>query len=261
MENKEEKAVTEIQIIKARQEAEFALTPIGQQIKQFEVQQRMAQMYAQSTIIPDTYRGNLGNCVIALDMAQRMGANPLMVMQNLYIVHGNPSFSSKFLVASVNASGRYTSLAYDWKGKPNTPEWGCRCYAYEKDDTKKENRLDGTWVDMKMADGEGWTKKTGSKWLTMPQQMLMYRAAAFWQRAYCPEISMGFISTEEANDIEDVEYTEVHDRDTIIREKANQEVIDTEQETFDAVDPATGEMKFDQTQFNSPAQKQEGPDY
>ena len=242
MESTQNTQAAEIQVIKARHEAEFALTAVGQQVKQFEVQQRMAQMYAQSTIIPDTYRGNIGNCVIALDMAQRMGANPLMVMQNLYIVHGNPSFSSKFLVASVNASGRYTSLAYEWKGKPGTPEWGCRCYAYEREDAKKERRLEGTWVDMKMADGEGWSKKPGSKWLTMPQQMLMYRAAAFWQRAYCPEISMGFISTEEANDIEDAEYTEVTDRDAIISEKANGKVLGEEPFGYETVDEATGEI-------------------
>ena len=53
---------------------------------------------------------------------------------------------------------------------------------------------------MEMADKEGWTKKSGSKWLTMPDQMLIYRAAAFWSRAYAPEISMGFHTKEEAED-------------------------------------------------------------
>jgi hypothetical protein len=53
---------------------------------------------------------------------------------------------------------------------------------------------------MDMANKEGWTKKSGSKWLTMPDQMLIYRAAAFWQRAYAPEISMGFLTKEEIED-------------------------------------------------------------
>jgi hypothetical protein len=35
----------------------------------------------------------------------------------------------------------------------------------------------------------------------MPNQMLRYRAAAFWQRVYCPEISMGLLTAEEADDI------------------------------------------------------------
>ena len=54
-----------------------------------------------------------------------------------------------------------------------------------------------------MAKKEGWFNKSGSKWQTMPEQMLRYRAAAFWQRVYCPEISMGFMTTEEAEDIDD----------------------------------------------------------
>ena len=53
---------------------------------------------------------------------------------------------------------------------------------------------------MEMAEKEGWTKKAGSKWLTMPDQMLIYRAAALWSRAYAPEISMGFLTKEEAED-------------------------------------------------------------
>lgn len=259
----------EMQVIKARQEAEFSLTPIGQQLKQFEMQQRMAQMYSTSTIVPDTYKGNLGNCVIALDMAHRMGANPLMVMQNLYIVHGTPSFSSKFLIASVNASGRYTSLRYEWKGTPGKPDWGCRCYAYEKDDVKKENRLDGIWVDMKMADAEGWTKKNGSKWQSIPQQMLIYRAAAFWQRAYCPEISMGFISSEEAQEIEDVDYEEipntVEKRNEAIEAKGNSKVINPDSVSYEGVDPNTGEVKSETTatkaEAAAPPVTEEGPGY
>lgn len=185
-------------------EQQFAMSEVGQQLKLFEVQQRMAKMYSTSTIVPETYRGNLGNCVIALDMAQRMCANPLMVMQNLYIVHGTPAFSSKFLVSCINASRRFMSLRYEFVGEQGTDDWGCKVVSYEKTDTKMEHPLEGALITIKMAKDEGWYNKAGSKWKTMPEQMLRYRAAAFWQRAYCPEISMGFISKEEADDIIDV---------------------------------------------------------
>lgn len=214
----QETALTETEqraiVLERRAAAEFALTPIGQQIKQFEINQRIGQMYNASTIVPKAYQGQQGlsNCIIAVDMAGRMGANPLMVMQNLAVVNGNPSFSAKFLIACVNASGRYTTLAYEWKGKEGTDEWGCRAYAYEKTDTAKANRLEGAWIDIAMAKKEGWSTKNGSKWQTMPQQMLIYRAAAFWQRAYCPEISMGLLTQEEAADIQDAEYEDVTER-------------------------------------------------
>lgn len=155
----ENNQVTELQIIQAKQAAEFAMTPVGQTVKQFEVMQRMANMYTTSTIVPDTYKGNVGNCVIALDMAMRMGCNPLMCMQNLYIVHGNPAFSSKFLIATINASGRFSPLRYEFKGEEGTPEYGCRCIAYESSDKDHKEPLHGDWITMGMAEKEGWTKK------------------------------------------------------------------------------------------------------
>jgi hypothetical protein len=183
-----------------QEQQQLLLNPSYQMIKQFELQQRMAQMYVQSTIVPDTYRGNIGNCAIAIDMAQRMGANPIMVMQNLYIVHGNPAWSSKFLIACINTSGRFTPLRYQFYGKRGTDQYGCRAYAYEKGDKEHKEALCGIWVTIEMAKKEGWTTKNGSKWNTMPDQMLVYRAAAFWARAYAPEISMGFLTKEEIED-------------------------------------------------------------
>ena len=212
----------EIQVIQARSAAQFALTSVGQQVKQFEVQQRMGQMYVQSTIVPDTYKGNIGNCVIAIDMAMRMNANPLMIMQNLYIVHGNPAFSSKFLIATINASGRYSPLRYEFRGTEGSDGYGCRCYAYEASDKEHREPLYGDWVSMEMAKKEGWYDKSGSKWKTMPSQMLRYRAAAFWQRVYCPEISMGLMTAEEA---EDVDNQITADCSQVIRDNANRQTI------------------------------------
>lgn len=185
----------------------LSLTPVEQEMKAFELIQLKAKTYASSTIVPTNYQGNgnLGNVVIALDMANRLNCNPLMVMQNLYIVHGNPAWSSKFLIATINSCGRFTPLRYEYKAvyddKKNVIDTKCRAYAYEKGDVEHKEALYGAWVSMDMAKKEGWATKAGSKWNTMPQQMLGYRAAAFWQRLYAPEISMGLMTAEEAEDI------------------------------------------------------------
>jgi hypothetical protein len=163
----------------------------------FELLQRVAKAFASSTLVPQQYQGNVPNCMIALNLARRLGADELMVMQNLYIVHGNPGWSSKFLIASVNTCGRYESLRYEWRGQPNADDFGCRAWTVER---STGTRLDGVWIDWKMVKAEGWNKKSGSKWLTMPDQMFVYRAAAFWQRAYAPEISMGLSTAEELAD-------------------------------------------------------------
>lgn len=166
----------------------------------FELMQRIAKAFSQADMVPKQYQGSIPNCMIALDMAQRIGANPLQVMQNLYIVHGTPGWSAKFLIATVNTCGRYSSLRYEWKGEPNTPEFGCRAWAVEN---KTGERLDGIWVTWAMVNAEGWASKNGSKWKTMPDQMFIYRAASFWQRAYAPDLGMGLQTAEEVHDIYD----------------------------------------------------------
>ena len=170
-------------------------------LQSFELIQRISKAFASSDLVPKQYQGNLPNCMIAMDMAQRIGANPLMVMQNLYVVHGTPSWSSKFLVATINACGRYNSMRYEWRGEPGTDDHGCRAWTIEK---STGERLDGIWVTWKMVRAEGWSSKNGSKWNTMPDQMFIYRAAAFWQRAYAPELGMGLSTAEEVQDVIDV---------------------------------------------------------
>ncbi len=171
-------------------------------LQAFELIQRVSKAFATSDLVPKQYHDNLANCMIAMDMAQRIGANPLMVMQNLYIVHGTPGWSSKFLIATINACGRYSSLRYEWKGEPGQKDYGCRAWAVERE---SRERLNGIWVTWEMVKAEGWDAKNGSKWKTMPDQMFVYRAAAFWQRAYAPELGMGLSTTEDLEDAFDAQ--------------------------------------------------------
>lgn len=155
-----------------------------------------------SDLIPARYQQKPANCLIALNMANRIGADPLMVMQNLYVVHGTPAWSAQFLIAAFNSTPGFSKLRYEFKGQEGTDEWSCRAWAIEK---ATEARLDGAWVSIGIAKEEGWSTKNGSKWKTMPQQMLMYRAAAWFVRAYAPEIAMGLQTSEEVADTYDLE--------------------------------------------------------
>jgi hypothetical protein len=170
----------------------------SESVQNFELAQREALAWSKGEIVPKAYKGNVPNCIIALDVARRLGASPLQVMQNLYVVHGTPSWSSTFLIAAVNHCGRYGSLRYEEKGEPGSDDYGVRAWAVEK---SSGERLNGSWITWKMVKAEQWLDKAGSKWKTMPEQMFRYRAAAFWQRTYAPEIGMGFQTVEEVQDV------------------------------------------------------------
>lgn len=164
----------------------------------FALTSRVANMFSQSTLVPKHYQGNIANCMIALNMANRLGADPLMVMQNLYVVHGTPAWSAQFLIATFNMCGRFSALRYRMSGERGTDDYGCTAYAVE---TGTGATLEGTTITIGLAKKEGWHGKPGSKWQTMPDQMLRYRAASWFVRAYAPEIAMGLHTAEEMYDM------------------------------------------------------------
>lgn len=166
-------------------------------IATFDHAQRVAKMLCSSSLIPKEFQGNIQNTMIALEMANRIGASPLMVMQNLYIVHGKPSWSSSFIIAALNSCRRFSPLRFELSGEGDSME--CYAWAYE---LSTNDKIVGPTVSMKMAKAEGWVDKNGSKWKTMPTLMIRYRSAAFFGRLYAPEIMMGMQSHDEVLDVD-----------------------------------------------------------
>ena len=159
---------------------------------------RTARMLSCSAMVPDVYRNSPENCLVAIDIANRLGISPLMVMQNLYVVKGKPSWSGSFCAAAINGSGRFTPLEYEFVGESGTPSYGCYATAVRVSTGK---RCNSDVITMKMAQDEGWVNKPGSKWRTMPVQMMMYRSAAFFARVFCPDILLGIPTYEEVQDV------------------------------------------------------------
>lgn len=175
-----------------------AMAQVQLEERMFELAQRKANVYAKSQLVPKEYQGNVGNVLIAQNMADRMGADVLMVMQNLYIVHNRPGWSAQFLIATFNSCGRFSAVRYKFTGTPGREDWGCIAYATEKETGET---LTGTEVTLRMAKEEGWSTKSGSKWRTMAEQMLRYRSATFFIRSVAPEIGMGLLTKEELEDL------------------------------------------------------------
>ena len=196
----------ELQLMEARAAAEFAITPIGMMVKNMEAISKVAEYYAKTDFVPVTFKGKPENCAIAIDMATRMNMNPIMVMQNMYVVHGQPSLSSKLIIAMINNCGQFEPLRFEHNGKGGD-EFAYRAWTYRKSDVKHEFRLEGTWITAAMVKAEGW----GQKWKTMPEQMYKYRAAVFWARTNAPEVTMGLLTREEVEEpgfVSEVEETQ-----------------------------------------------------
>jgi hypothetical protein len=183
----------------------------------FDAAQRMARALCSSTLVPKEYQGQQGlaNSLIALEIAGRMRLSPLVVMQNMTPIHGRPTWSSKFLIATVNASGRFSPLRFVF----DNPDAPTRCRVVATDKATAEV-LEGETITLELARKEGWWSRKDrqgnetSKWQTMTGQMLRYRAAAWWANVYCPEIALGLITQEEALDIEPVRAVQLEPAET-----------------------------------------------
>lgn len=157
---------------------------------------RASKVWAGSNIIPQNYQGQASNCMVALEMASRMGVSPMIVMQNMYVVKGKPSWSGQACIMLINNCGKFTDVKHVYTGEKGTESRGCYVTATRISDGEK---VDGVEVTMAMAKAEGWT--SNSKWKNMPELMLAYRAAAFFARINCPEALMGAHTVEEIQDI------------------------------------------------------------
>lgn len=190
----------------------------------------IGKMFASSQLVPQNYQGKAMDCTIAVDMANRMGVSPMMVMQNLYVVKGKPQWSGQACMSLIRGSGEFKNVRPVYTGEKNTDSWGCYIRAEDK---VTGEIVKGTEITIAMAKAEGWYSKPDkygketSKWQTMPEQMLAYRAAAFFARVYVPNSLMG-VSVE--GEVEDIAKT-----DTIIPDDpfvSDNKIMDEAEEIF-----------------------------
>ena len=170
-------------------------TTMWSDTKSMNAAMKVANLLAKSQLLPEQYIGHPENCLIAIDIANRMRVSPLLVAQNLYIVRGRPGWSGSFAISAINNCGKFSPLDFVY-----TKNGGGGCYA-QATRLSDGKLLKGTEITLDMAKNEGWSTKPGSKWLTMSEQMLAYRAGSFFARAYCPEVLLGVQTIDEIQDV------------------------------------------------------------
>lgn len=169
------------------------------EVKKFELEQRRATALSKSAFFPANLKGDVASAVIIYDLANRMNLSVLEIAQSVFIIRDKPSFSTQFLTARLNQSGLI-------KGRLRTIISDDKQSAYcEAIDAQTGELLKGMTVTMDIARKEGWLGKNGSKWQTMPELMLRYRAQSFFISEFFSEVKFGLKTKEEMEDISDVQ--------------------------------------------------------
>lgn len=153
-----------------------------------------AQALSQSQMLPKHFQGSPANVFLAMEIAHRLDLGVFEVAQNLYVVHGTPAFAAKYLIGLANQRGPFVgSLMFETEGSGKS--LAVTCWAVHR---QTGDRVEVT-VSMAQAETAGWAKN--AKYREIPEQMLSYRAATFLIRKYCPEVTLGFKTADEVEDV------------------------------------------------------------
>lgn len=185
---------------------------------------QMAKGLASSTMVPMAYQRNEGNCLIAIELANRLSISPFQVMQTLDVIQGTPAWKGKALIGFVNNSHKYDEdihfeYEYDKDGTATS------CYAWTK---KGETIVKGTKYTIEMAKKAGLLAKNNSYWNKEPDLMLAYRAISRFCSLNCPEISLGLYTTDELNEIGDYNKKGKSSKSSLKDALLDDDVIDAE---------------------------------
>jgi len=162
---------------------------------------RIAQIFADSDLVPDYAKKKPQNVFIALQMAQRLNIDAMLAIQNIHIIKGRPALSSQMLIGLINASGLIEGvIAFTSNGK-DVPDMSVTASAKMKG---TEQIISATF-SYSQAQAMGVTQNP--PWKTAPELMCRYRAASHLARAYFPQLTLGLGNKEELEELEPLNVT------------------------------------------------------
>lgn len=233
--------------------------------RNFQLQQREASVYAKSEMVPEQFRNKIADCIIAMEMASRLNVGVIEIMQNIDVIYGRPAFRASYVIARINSSGLIKGrVKFNFVGTEGQDDWGCYATAI---DAETGEEIKGPLITIATAKAEGWYNKNGSKWKTIPDLMLRYRAGSWLGRTQYPEATMGMLTQEEASDVgprSERDITPLSDTDINetfkpkLAEKVNEETGEVNQEAIQP-DDGTPPENLNNVADEQPAEPEEKP--
>ena len=148
-----------------------------------------AKLLADSGMIPEAYRKQPANVLVAIEHGQALGLAPIVAVQQIVVVKGRATMEAKLMITLARKAGHIVRLEGD--GEHAT------CTLILADDPGHPRKV--TWTRA-TAEAHGlWGQ---GHWAKDPALMLQYRAASQAIRLHAPEVLSGVDHTpEEAAEI------------------------------------------------------------
>lgn len=160
----------------------------------FEHLWRVAKAFSMSGMVPAHFQGKPESCMVALMYAQQLGEHPMVMFQEVTVINGRPGTSARFAISRANRSG-LLSGPITWKSKGT----GDALEVTASATLAGTGEVITATVSMKEAQADGWTRN--SKYKSIPEQMLRWRAATRLINLYLPEVLFGLGVKEEIENV------------------------------------------------------------
>lgn len=175
---------TEVAVASKGAVATFNLNP-----RNFDEAWRLADILADSELVPKDFRGKPGNCLVAIQWGAEVGLGALQSVQNIAVINGRPAMWGDALIALVRSSPLCEFIIETDDGATAT----CRVKRRGEPEQVRTFSIE----DAKHAGLHG---KQGP-WQQHPKRMRQMRARAFALRDVFPDVLKGIPMAEEAMDI------------------------------------------------------------
>lgn len=160
-------------------------------------QKDIANLYAESTLVPEAYRNKPADIFVAVTLGQSVGISPIQSLSEINVIKGKPTMSASLIAAQVRKAGHKLRIEVD-----ETPGKECAtCTIIRRDDP------DHPFVSKR---DRAWAQRMGllnnSNYIKQPATMLKKRAITDCARDACSEALCGIDYTpDEMSDLDDVE--------------------------------------------------------
>ena len=154
---------------------------------------QLAEILAQSTIVPKDYQRNPGNILVAIQWGAELGLAPMQAMQNIATINGRPSIWGDAMLALVKNSSEFVSIKEEFTGEDAALTAVCTI-------ARKGQPDHTTYFSVEDARKAGLWGKQGP-WTQYPRRMLQMRARGYALRDMFPDVLKGMRTAEEVRDM------------------------------------------------------------
>ena len=165
--------------------------------EQIEFSRLVTEGDARSSLLPQAYRGNPGNVLIAVGLGAAMGLSPAESLYRIDVIQGTPAAGAELIAQNVRKAGHKLRV----RVTENPPSATATIIRADDPDEPVTITRDMKWAaDMGLAGKDNYKKQ--------PSTMLQWRAITAAARLACPEALYGVAYTaEELGDLPRAETT------------------------------------------------------